>query len=42
MLSVVTAPYTPSRFTDELKGLANGAGISYKSLRNFNLFSELF
>ncbi|KRX00941.1 hypothetical protein PPERSA_09547 [Pseudocohnilembus persalinus] len=42
LLATVTAPYTPQRFTNELKGMASGANISYKSLRNFNLFGELF
>ncbi len=40
----VTYPYSPSRFEEEMKGMADGANnlFEYKDLRRMNFIPELF
>jgi len=37
----VTKKYTPKRYTDEIKGIADGSGVDEKLLTRMNLFPEL-
>lgn len=37
----LTAKYTPARFEEELKGIADGSGIDIVQLRRLNLLPEL-
>lgn len=37
----VTRAYTPKRYKQQMKGIAAGAGFSYRKIRNANLIPEL-
>lgn len=37
----VTAPFTPQRYYDEVRGIADAAGIDYNTLYRINMFPEL-
>lgn len=37
-----TTPFTPERFFEELRGMAEGSGVPYKDLQLANIFPELF
>ena len=37
----VTAPFTPSYFYDEIKGISDASGVSYDVLLRLNMFAEL-
>ena len=41
---MVAAAYTPQRFVDEMKGMADGSNgaISYADIRRANMIPELF
>jgi len=39
--AIVTLPYTPSRYTDEMKGMADASEIEFKRIRNLNLVQEV-
>jgi hypothetical protein len=36
-----TKPFTPARFLDEMKGMADGSGVSYQTIMRMNAFPEL-
>jgi dienelactone hydrolase len=37
-----TLPYIPARYREELRGLANGAGLDFHTMELVNLFPEMF
>lgn len=37
----ITAPYTPSRFYEELQGIADSSGVDYQTLLRLNMFPEI-
>lgn len=39
--AIATAPYTPKRYEDELKGMADGSGLDEGLIKRINLFPEL-
>lgn len=37
----LTAPYTPQHYTDEIRGMADGSGVSLKLITRLNMIPEL-
>jgi len=37
----ISREFTPDRFVDEMKGLADGSGVDYVTIRRLNYYPEL-